>query len=67
MDDKSVQLYESILSTHDITCGNCGIIDSVHNIDEYEACEFFYTEGWRARNNTYCPRCAKKKLKNPNK
>ena len=57
-------LYENIETTCDIYCSNCNEADSAHHIDEFGSAEYFQDKGWRATEyNTYCPKCAKKKLK----
>lgn len=61
--DKSFQLYESILVSCEISCDNCTTTKTIHGIDDGDACDEFYKQGWRTRSKTYCPECAKKKLK----
>jgi len=57
-------LYEGIMTTQDIICTNCKVNDTLCNVDDYEAADRFRSIGWRAtRYNIYCPKCAKKKLK----
>lgn len=58
------QLYDSVQTTTDITCTKCRKSDITCG-DEWIACDTFFSKGWRATpNNTYCPDCAKKHLKN---
>ncbi len=59
----STQLHEAILTSHDISCDNCKKTESAFNIDDFDACDVFYENGWRMRSKVYCPDCAKKKLK----
>jgi len=59
----STQLWESITSIHEIHCDFCKNSDSEMCGDDFDACSAFYHKGWRARKKTYCPECAKKKLK----
>ena len=57
-------LYESIISEQSIICDVCSEENSLYNIDDIDACEVFFEEGWRATpNRVYCPVCAKEKLK----
>jgi Zn finger protein HypA/HybF involved in hydrogenase expression len=61
---KSDDLIESILSEHSITCDKCKDTLSEYNTDEYFFSERLFNLGWRVTNsNTYCPKCASKKLK----
>lgn len=61
---KAEDLYEDIHSMVDITCNHCGLNNHYHNLDEYDACDVFFKDGWRSTtNNVYCPKCAAKKLK----
>ena len=59
-------LYEGCETSTTITCINCGHSDILMGLDEFSSSEMFYENGWRAtiHNNIYCPKCAKKKLKN---
>jgi hypothetical protein len=60
---EAMDLYDFIETESSITCSSCRKTDSVMYADSGE--EFFFEEGWRAtRENVYCPKCAKKKLKN---
>jgi uncharacterized Zn finger protein (UPF0148 family) len=58
-------LYDSIETECTITCSNCGRQSSVHGIESDNAADVYFDEGWRAtkNGNVYCPKCAKKKLK----
>lgn len=59
------QLHHSILTSAEIECNICGIKDNIQNADEWEAADYFYSQGWRSprMNKVYCRQCAKKKLK----
>jgi hypothetical protein len=59
-----LQLIDHILSHHTITCDNCGKVETYNAMESEEAMDVFYRDGWRGRNKCYCPKCAKKKLKN---
>ena len=55
--------YEQICT---LRCCRCDKIETVHDIDDYDAVDEFKSFGWRSTKfeNIYCPNCAKKKLKN---
>ena len=57
------QLFDSCETTTEITCTKCRA--NVYTCgDENLACDDFFNKGWRATsNNTYCPACSKKHLK----
>lgn len=57
------QLYDSIETISEIKCTKCRKSDFIPG-DEALACSDFFDRGWIATpNNTYCPSCAKKYLK----
>ena len=59
----SDQLYESCETTTGICCTKCRKHDMAIG-DEFMGCDKFFSKGWRATpNNTYCPECSKKYLK----
>ncbi len=63
-------LWDSLLLTVEIFCTvrGCRQTQEIHNTDEYQAGEVFFKDGWRGTpNHTYCPKCAKKHLKNGGK
>jgi len=65
MENEQDRLWNSIQTTQEILCTNCRVVGTVHEIDDYNAAEYFQNKGWRAtkHNNVYCPKCAKIKLK----
>ena len=70
MADKSFELYELIISTQEISCDRkgCKETNSVQALDDFEACDYFFEEGWRCINgDSVCPKCRKKKTKNKKK
>lgn len=62
---KADDLYNYITTTHEIECINCDTTDAIGDCDEIDALEYFFNEGWRVTKGemVYCPKCAKKKLK----
>ena len=65
--NKSDSLYDAIIVSVEISCNNCRKTNTIHECDEFDACDSFYEDGWRMTRaqNVYCPECAKIKLKNP--
>lgn len=64
---KAEDFLDELLTMHQISCSKCGRTSSVLHCDEYDACEAFFEEGWRkTKDNCYCPKCAKEKLKKLN-
>ena len=66
MTEKSFELYEAIISTQEIICDKCGENNVVQNMDDLEACDYFYEQGWRGvgdNGECICPDCIKKKTK----
>jgi len=58
------QLYDSCMTSTEISCSKCYGSNNVNGMDEWEAIEHFFGKGWRATtSHTYCPECAKKHLK----
>lgn len=56
-------LLDSIQTVSTIICTVCEGEDEIMD-DTYESVEYFFKEGWRATTKkTYCPKCAKKYLK----
>jgi len=61
---KAEQLWGELVSEHTISCTKCRKTDNIMQCDEYDACESFFEDGWRKTNaHCYCPKCAKKYLK----
>ena len=61
---KPEDLFDEIMSTHEICCSNCKTTDTVVGCDDFDACQSFFNDGWRkTTEKCYCPKCAKKKLK----
>lgn len=58
------QLMEHILNVASITCDFCNERKRMECMESDEAMDVWYEDGWRARKKCYCPKCAKKKLKN---
>lgn len=57
------QLWDACETTTNIHCTKCNSYSTACG-DECMACDEFFGKGWRATpNNTYCPTCAKKYLK----
>jgi hypothetical protein len=58
-------LLDNIFSIQEITCSNCRIFCNSLADDPQDAAKEFQELGWRHTRfgNDYCPRCAKKKLK----
>jgi len=62
--NESLNLYDSIISFHMITCTKCGKEDEVTLDDAHDACDAFSEDGWRMTNDkVYCKTCFKKKTK----
>jgi hypothetical protein len=56
------QLWDHIVSVHEIECQVCSFKETIQAFDAEEACAYFYEEGWRVpRSKCYCPKCSKKK------
>jgi DNA-directed RNA polymerase subunit RPC12/RpoP len=53
------------LDTHvDATCTKCKNSTTLHQTDEYWACDELLKRGWYAtQDNLYCPKCQKARLK----
>lgn len=57
------QLWDSCVTSTDILCTKCKDTKTTCG-DENLSCDEFFYQGWRATpNHTYCPKCAKKYLK----
>ena len=57
-------LWDEILTSHEIKCSKCKTIQTVNMVDEDSACAIFFASGWRKTpTNLYCHKCAIKKLK----
>lgn len=53
-------LNDFVMTITTIQCDKC----SEESVSEFDDTEGFYTNGWRATENTcYCPNCAKKYIK----
>jgi len=60
----ATDLWDEIITSHDITCSICKKTKTVNMVDEDSACAIFFAAGWRKTSiNLYCPECAIKKLK----
>lgn len=60
-------LVEAIVVIHMIRCDACDVRDEEVAMSSEEDSAFeLYKKGWRitSRQKVYCPKCAKKKLKN---
>lgn len=58
------KIVEAIVTGHYINCNFCDNQLEICAVDEFDAADFFYKKGWRIpRLLTYCPKCAKKYLK----
>lgn len=61
----SEQLIDFCQEEVTLYCTNCKESQTEHNVDSNWGSEIFFEKGWRGtENNCYCPKCAKKKLKN---
>ena len=60
-----MDLYDSIETECTITCSNCGMQSGLNAVNDFEATDIYFDEGWRGtkKGNVYCPECASKKLK----
>jgi len=57
-------LFNGIVTIDKIKCTRCQREDETGGNDNWKSSMKFFNIGWRAtRLNTYCPVCAKKKLK----
>ncbi len=61
---KADQLHEDILTIQEISCSKCRERNDLMNIDDFDAADIFFKNGWRrTERHCYCPKCAKKHLK----
>jgi Zn finger protein HypA/HybF involved in hydrogenase expression len=60
-----MDLYDSVETECTITCSKCGMQSDLYGIDDFDAVDIYFEEGWRATKtgNVYCPNCASKNLK----
>ena len=57
-------LADSIVMEAHIECSKCGEVSEVYDRDDYEAAMELHGMGWYATSqNTYCPKCNKKRKK----
>lgn len=62
-EEKSIEFLDDMLCPYvDLHCSKCNKRDTVSAfLDDYDCARHFYALGWRgAKENTYCPDCAKK-------
>ncbi len=61
---KPQDLEDAIETVCSISCSKCKSDDGAYNTDEFYASQDLFKKGWRATDkNIYCPKCAKKYLK----
>ncbi len=62
-------LYDQIVTESAIQCKQCGSIENIMFVSDYEAAEEFRDRGWTASSYgyVYCPECSKKRAKKKKK
>lgn len=65
-EDQQDLISEYVWVVAEVQCSSCGKASFDEGGDYNLSAGEFYGQGWRAtQQNIYCPKCAQKKLKNP--
>lgn len=56
-------IYDRLEVTHKVVCYNCGYEGEGHDMDDYEAVDYFAKSGWSGNENgCLCPFCTNEEL-----